>query len=75
MQTHERPRLRPYVVPARDQRDPYHVYLIDQLGLAPAPHRLTVEQFYWVRLFDGARTLPDIQQEAIRLAGGSRTIT
>src|SRR6267142_6506580 len=70
MQTHDRPRLRPYVVPARDQRDPHHVYLVDQLGLTPEPHRVTVEQFYWIRLFDGARSLPHIQQEAIRQAGG-----
>src|SRR5262249_35023684 len=70
MQTHDRPRLRPHVVPAQNYGDPHHVYLVDQLGLAPGPRRLTVQEFHWVRLFDGARTLQDIHVEAVRQNGG-----
>src|SRR5262245_46009710 len=65
MQTHDRPRLRPYVVPAQNYGDPHHVYLVDQLGLAPGPRRLTVQEFHWVRLFDGACTLQDLHLEAV----------
>jgi MEMO1 family protein len=70
MHRHDRPRLRPYVVPAQDYGDPHHIYLVDQLGLAPGPRRLTVQEFHWVRLFDGDRTLQDIHVEAVRQNGG-----
>lgn len=72
MQTSERPQLRRYVVPAQNYQDPHHVWLVDQLGLSPRPHRITVQEFHWLRLFDGRRTLQDIQVEAVRLAGGQR---
>src|SRR5947209_19180036 len=70
MLTLERPRLRPYVVPAQDYDDPRHVYLVDQLGLSPRPQRMSVREFFWLRLFDGQRSLRDIQAEAMRQAGG-----
>jgi AmmeMemoRadiSam system protein B len=66
----ECPRLRPYVVPAQDRDDPKHVYLVDQLGLSPQPERMSVREFFWLRLFDGQRSLRDIQAEAMRQAGG-----
>lgn len=67
MLTLERPRLRPYVVPQLDNET---VYLIDQLGLSPRAERLSVREFFWMRLFDGQRTLREIQTEAMRQAGG-----
>jgi hypothetical protein len=66
----ERPKIRPHVIPAQDDRDPHHVYLIDQLGISPRPQRLAVHEFLWIRLFDGQRTLRDIQLHAIEQAGG-----
>jgi AmmeMemoRadiSam system protein B len=67
MHTLERPSLRPYVVP---QLDNDAVYLVDQLGLNPRAERLSVREFFWMRLFDGQRTLREIQAEAVRQAGG-----
>src|SRR5262245_1412917 len=64
------PRLRPYVEPTQSHRDPGHVYLVDRLGLSPEPRRVTVQEYFWLRLFDGRRSLRDIQAEAMRLAGG-----
>jgi AmmeMemoRadiSam system protein B len=68
--TLERPQLRPHVEPVHDYKDPRHVYLIDRLGLTAEPHRLTVREYLWLRLFDGERTLRDIQAEAMRRGGG-----
>jgi MEMO1 family protein len=67
MLTLERPRLRPYVVPQLENET---VYLVDQLGLNPRAERLSVREFFWMRLFDGQRTVREIQAEAIRQAGG-----
>jgi MEMO1 family protein len=69
MVTLERPRLRPYVMPAQDD-DRRHIYLVDQLGLSPGPERMSEREYLWVLLFDGRRTLRDIQAEAMRQAGG-----
>jgi MEMO1 family protein len=66
----ERPQLRPYLEPVQNHKDPDHVYLVDRLGLAVSPERLTVQEFRWLRLFDGCRNLRDIQSEAMRQAGG-----
>lgn len=68
--TAHQPRLRPYVEPAQDHRDPDHVYLVDRLGLIAEPVRLTVQEYFWLRLFDGRRSLQEIQVEAIGQAGG-----
>jgi AmmeMemoRadiSam system protein B len=70
MLTVECPRLRPYVVPKQDYNDPRHVYLFDELGLSPQPARVSVREYFWLRLFDGRRTLRDIQAEAVRQCGG-----
>jgi AmmeMemoRadiSam system protein B len=67
MLTVERPRLRPYVVPQLENET---VYLVDQLGLNPRAERLSAREFFWMRLFDGQRTLREIQAEAMRQAGG-----
>jgi AmmeMemoRadiSam system protein B len=70
MPTLDYPQLRPYVVPAQKAGDPNHVYLVDQLGLTDVPVCVTVREFFWVRLFDGERSLRDIQCEAMRQADG-----
>ncbi len=70
MSTPERPQLRPYLRPVPDSSDPQHVYLVDQLGIVPEPVRLPKREFLWLLLFDGQRTLRDVQAEAVRLAGG-----
>jgi AmmeMemoRadiSam system protein B len=66
----ERPQLRPYLEPVHENKDPRHVYLVDRLGLAAGPERLTIEQYHWLRLFDGQRSLGDIQAELMRHSSG-----
>lgn len=65
-----RPRLRPYLAAAQDHRDPRFVVIWDRLGLTEESRRVTVQEFEWVQLFDGRRTLRDIQREAIQKTGG-----
>lgn len=50
--------------------DPRHVYLCDQLRLTTSVQRLSLTELVWVRLFDGERTLTEIQAEALRQLGG-----
>jgi AmmeMemoRadiSam system protein B len=66
----ERPRLRPGLVPLVDENDPRHVVVFDRLHLSPLPRRITLIELTWMQLFDGTRTLRDIQMEAMRQAGG-----
>jgi len=70
MPTPERPQLRPFLAAARDERDPRYVILWDQLGLNNKPQRMTLAEAQWLRLFDGRRSLRDIQVEAMRQASG-----
>jgi AmmeMemoRadiSam system protein B len=70
MPVHERPRLRPYLLPVHDPSDPAHVYLLDQLGLLPGPVPLPRRDAATLHLLDGSRTLRDVQAEVIRRAGG-----
>ena len=71
MLTADRPQLRPHVSPVRDPGEPEVVYLVDHLGLSPAPRRLSLREFHYLSWFDGRRTLSDIQLEAMRQAGES----
>jgi AmmeMemoRadiSam system protein B len=57
-------------VPRQYDHDPGHLYLVDLLGLSPRPERVSRREFHWLRLFDGQRTVRDIQAEAVRQAGG-----
>jgi len=66
----ERPQLRPHVEPVANNREPDHVHLVDRLGLVAEAPLLTVQEYQWVRLFNGQRSLRDIQVEATRRAGG-----
>jgi AmmeMemoRadiSam system protein B len=67
----ERPQLRRFVAATQDEQDPDAVLLHDRLGLADRPQRVSLAEFLWLQLFDGQRTLRDIQAEAIRQAGGT----
>jgi AmmeMemoRadiSam system protein B len=70
MHTTLRPQLRGHIQPLRDPRDPHHGYLLDGLRQSPEPLRLPLQEFFWLRWFDGQRTLRDIQTEAMRQIGG-----
>ena len=64
------PCLRGFLAAAQDESDPRYVILWDKLGLGAAPLRVTLPEFLWLEMFDGERTLRDIQAEAMRQAGG-----
>jgi AmmeMemoRadiSam system protein B len=66
----ECPRLRPGLAAAQDSNDARFVFLWDQLRLSKRPQRLTLPEFLWVQMFDGKRSLRDIQAEAMRQLGG-----
>ncbi|HTU23651.1 MAG TPA: AmmeMemoRadiSam system protein B [Gemmataceae bacterium] len=60
----ERPRLRSHLTWETEGAGGYVIR--DQLRLAVHQLRLTHLEMSWLRLFDGQRTLPDIQSEALR---------
>ena len=66
----DRPRLRPYLAAAQDEQDPNHVHVWDRLGLRNGPIRVTLLEFMALQMFDGRRTLRDVQAEIISLVGG-----
>jgi AmmeMemoRadiSam system protein B len=69
MPVSERPQLRPYLAAAEDEEDARYVYVWDRLRVSPEPQRLTRLEFLWLNLFDGRRTLRDVQAEAMRHVG------
>jgi AmmeMemoRadiSam system protein B len=66
----DRPQLRPYLAAAQDEQDPNHVHVWDRLGLGSGPIRMTILEFMALQMFDGRRTLRDVQAEIIGIAGG-----
>ncbi len=73
MADQHRPQLRPYLALARlDRREPHGKdFLIhDRLRLTPAQIAVTAAELECLKLFDGTRTLRDIQADAVRLFGG-----
>jgi MEMO1 family protein len=66
----ERPRLRPGLAAAQDQNDPRYVLLWDEFRLSGRIQRISLLEFTWLRMFDGQRTLRDIQAEAMRQVNG-----
>jgi MEMO1 family protein len=66
----ECPRLRSGLAAVVDKSDPRFVIVWDQLRIATEPQRLSVLEFMWLRLFDGKRTIRDIQAEAIQQLKG-----
>jgi AmmeMemoRadiSam system protein B len=66
MSVPERPQLRPYLAAAEDDDDPRYVYVWDRLRVSPEPQRISRVEFLWLQLFDGERTLRDVQAESMR---------
>jgi AmmeMemoRadiSam system protein B len=66
----ERPHLRPGLAAAQDQTDPRYILVWDEWRLSNRIQRLNLLEFAWMQLFDGQRTLRDIQAEATRVVGG-----
>ena len=64
------PRLRPGLAAFADDRDPAYVIIHDQLRLTPRLQRLTLIEFDCVQLFDGRRSLRDIQMLTMQRQGG-----
>jgi AmmeMemoRadiSam system protein B len=69
MYTNFRPRLRQHVQLLRDPRDPLHGYLVDHLRQCPEAVRLALPECSWLPLFDGQRTLREIEAAAGRPKG------
>jgi AmmeMemoRadiSam system protein B len=70
MPTVERPRLRPGLAAAQDEADPRYVFVWDGLRLSSRIQRLSLLEFSWVQMFNGQRTLREIQAEAMRQVDG-----
>jgi AmmeMemoRadiSam system protein B len=64
----ERPQLRPYLTIASDHNR--LLVLADGLRLSDRQLRVTPQELGWIQLFDGTRTLRDVQAAAMRRAGG-----
>jgi AmmeMemoRadiSam system protein B len=70
MSNEERPRLRPGLAAAPDPAQERYVYLWDRLHLSDRHERLTKQELDCAQLFDGERTLRDIQALAVRAKHG-----
>src|SRR5262249_6931505 len=55
---------------ARDPADSQFYYLWDPLRLCDQPQRLSVLELQWIQLFNGQRTLREIQCIAMQHVGG-----
>jgi len=62
------PRIRPHLATAVDPRNPRYVHMADRLGLAPSL-RLTAEEFGWLDLLDGTRSVAEIAAAGSRDGG------
>jgi AmmeMemoRadiSam system protein B len=70
MATVECPRIRRGLAAVPDHSDPRYVFVFDQFRISNRPQRFSLAEFGWLQMFDGRRTLRDIQAEAIRQVGG-----
>jgi AmmeMemoRadiSam system protein B len=70
MPSSERPRLRPGLAAARDESDPRYVLVWDRFRLSNRIQRFSLLEFAWVQMFNGERTLQEIQAEAMRQVNG-----
>ena len=70
MQVQDRPRLRPYLGAAQDERDPNSVHVFDQLRIQSGTLRVSTLEFVALRMFDGEHSLRDVQGAVMQLAGG-----
>lgn len=64
-----RPKLRPGITGAQDG-DPRFIYLFDELRITRQPLKLTQIEFLCIRMFNGRRSLRDVQNEIMRINGG-----
>jgi AmmeMemoRadiSam system protein B len=63
------PRLRPYLAAAPDHLDPRYYYVWDRLGLTNGRHRFTQQEFNWMKLLNGERSLVEIQNTVSQVDG------
>lgn len=66
----DRPSLRPYLEAVRESSTSQTILVHDRLRLSNAFLRLTPLQLRWLELFDGSRSIRDIQIQGMRLVGG-----
>ncbi len=66
----ERPQLRPHLGCAPENRHGRHFVVFDLLRLSERAVRLTGVEAGWLRLFDGQRTLREVQAEVMQQLGG-----
>jgi AmmeMemoRadiSam system protein B len=66
----ERPQLRPYLTASPEDGGGQSYVLWDQLRVSDLTLRVTALELEWLHLFDGKRTLHDIQADATRHLGG-----
>lgn len=70
LQIPERPRIRPGLAAAADDRDPNFVVLWDQLRISSRYLRMPRAQLEVISRMNGMRTLRDLQAELMRAGGG-----
>jgi AmmeMemoRadiSam system protein B len=66
----ERPQLRPHLGAAPEDHNELHFVVWDQLRLSDSVLRLSAVELGWLQMFDGERTLRDVQTAAMREIGG-----
>jgi len=66
----ERPQIRPYVVAGPENQERSHYLVWDQLRLSDHVVKVTELELEWIQLFDGERSLRDIQAEAMQQLSG-----
>lgn len=67
----DRPRLRPGLAAARDERDHSAIVVFDQFRLSRQILRVSPREFTWMQWLDGSKTLRDVQAAAMRESGGA----
>jgi AmmeMemoRadiSam system protein B len=66
----ERPQLRPYLAAEPEDKLGRRFVVYDRLRLSERAVRVTVVELEWLQLFDGKRSLRDVQAEVMRQLGG-----
>jgi AmmeMemoRadiSam system protein B len=66
----DRPQLRPHLGASPQDGAGRYFFLFDQLRLSDAVLRVGPLELAWIQLFDGSRTLREVQAEAMRSVGG-----
>jgi AmmeMemoRadiSam system protein B len=67
----DRPRLRPGLAAARDDREHSAIVVFDQFRLSRQLLRVSAREFTWMQWLDGSNTLRDVQVAAMRELGGA----